>query len=205
MKFPLRPRPTCAGATLHHTLTALGVTDVDTWFVPKGANIHTTDATEALSAFKADALIVLDQGSRGGPPILPGVPTLILDHHQSTVFPDEAQASSMAVRIESREAGAGGEGRGGGMECHEAAYCIEIWLPFYKSGMLERNLTCMLWLVGCAYACSNCHIVPICIPWLCDSHSIQPCHIGSALCWQWHIQLIISSLDACLHSGLFIN
>lgn len=77
---------------MHHTLTALGATDIATWFVPKGANIHTTDATEALSALQAQALIVLDQGSRGGPPILPGVPTLILDHHQSTVFPDEAQA-----------------------------------------------------------------------------------------------------------------
>lgn len=84
----------CAGATLHHTLTALGATNIDTWFVPKGANIHTTDATKALSAFNAAALIVLDQGSRGGPPILPGVPTLILDHHQSTVFPDEAQVAS---------------------------------------------------------------------------------------------------------------
>ena len=83
----------CAGATLHHTLTALGAKDIDTWFVPKGENIHTTDATEALSALNAAALIVLDQGSRGGPPILPEVPTLILDHHQSTVFPDEAQAS----------------------------------------------------------------------------------------------------------------
>lgn len=61
--------------------------------MPKGENIHTTDATEALSSFNAAALIVLDQGSRGGPPILPGVPTLILDHHLSTVFPEEAQAS----------------------------------------------------------------------------------------------------------------
>lgn len=94
---------------MHHTLTALGATDIDTWFVPKGANIHTTDATEALSAFKAQALIVLDQGSRGGPPILPGVPTLILDHHQSTVFPDEAQASSMAVHRETARGRRGGE------------------------------------------------------------------------------------------------
>ena len=62
--------------------------------MPKGENIHTAEATEALSAFKAAALIVLDQGSRGGPAILPGVPTLILDHHQSTEFPDEAQASA---------------------------------------------------------------------------------------------------------------
>ncbi|KAL0052534.1 hypothetical protein WJX82_003515 [Trebouxia sp. C0006] len=84
----------CAGATLHHALTALGATDIDTYFVPKGENIHTKKATEALSVFNAAALIVLDQGSRGGPAILPGVPTLILDHHQSTVFPNEAKVAS---------------------------------------------------------------------------------------------------------------
>lgn len=100
---------------MHHTLTALGATNIDTWFVPKGANIHTTDATGALSAFNAAALIVLDQGSRGGPPILPGVPTLILDHHQSTVFPDEAQASRMAVPKDSKRwKGTRGGGGGGG-------------------------------------------------------------------------------------------
>ena len=82
-----------AGATLHHTLSALGATDIDTYFLPKGDNIHTPGASEALSAYNAAALIVLDQGSRAGPAILPGVPTLILDHHQSTVFPEEAQAS----------------------------------------------------------------------------------------------------------------
>ncbi len=79
---------------MHHTLTALGATDIDTYFVPKGENIHTKEATEALSVFNAAALIVLDQGSRGGPAILPGVPTLILDHHQSTVFPDEAKVNT---------------------------------------------------------------------------------------------------------------
>lgn len=84
----------CAGATLHHTLSALGATDIDTYFLPKGDNIHTSEASHALSAYNAAALIVLDQGSRAGPAILPGVPTLILDHHQSTVFPEEAQVAS---------------------------------------------------------------------------------------------------------------
>ena len=82
-----------AGATLHHTLSVLGATNIDTYFLPKGENIHTAEATAALKALDPAALIVLDQGSRGGPPICPGVPTLILDHHQSIVFPEEAQAS----------------------------------------------------------------------------------------------------------------
>ena len=82
---------------MHHTLSALGATDIDTYFLPKGDNIHTPEASEALSAYNAAALIVLDQGSRAGPAILPGVPTLILDHHQSTVFPEEAQASMLPL------------------------------------------------------------------------------------------------------------
>lgn len=80
-----------AGATLYRTLSALGASTIEAYFLPKGDNIHSSDATEALSQYDAAALIVLDQGSRAGPPILPGVPTLILDHHQSTVFPEEAE------------------------------------------------------------------------------------------------------------------
>ena len=145
---------------MHHTLTALGATDIDTWFVPKGANIHTTDATEALSAFKADALIVLDQGSRAGPPILPGVPTLILDHHQSTVFPDEAQASSMTVRVESREGGTGGGGVAWSKvaQCHEAAYCIPIGRLFTSQARLSAILhaSCGLWAVHMHVVSATC-------------------------------------------------
>lgn len=80
-----------AGVTLHRTLTALGASSIEAYFLPKGDNIHSTDATDALAQYEAAALIVLDQGSRAGPPILPGVPTLILDHHQSTVFPEGAE------------------------------------------------------------------------------------------------------------------
>ena len=82
-----------AGAVLHRTLTALGAGSIQTYFLPKGDNIHSADATKALSAYsyEAAAFIVLDQGSRAGPPILPGVPTLILDHHQSLLLPEGAQ------------------------------------------------------------------------------------------------------------------
>jgi len=65
-----------AGATLHLALTALGATDIDTYFVPKGENIHTKEATEALSVFNAAALVVLDQGSRGALPSCLGYPPL---------------------------------------------------------------------------------------------------------------------------------
>lgn len=193
---------------MHHTLTALGATDIDTWFVPKGANIHTTDATEALAAFKADALVVLDQGSRGGPPILPGVPTLILDHHQSTVFPDEAQASSMNIHLESKE---GGEGWCGQLEgpqnwvaqCHEAPYCITTGCLFEsRASPIKCNLTCILWPGGCAFACNNSHMC-LCASHCCVTATASGIASLQLHCWKQHIQLILSLCCACLHYTVF--
>ena len=88
---------------MHRTLSALGASNIEAYFLPKGDNIHSTDATNALSQYGAAALIVLDQGSRAGPPILPGVPTLILDHHQSTVFPEEAKVWHLQGNLACRQ------------------------------------------------------------------------------------------------------
>ncbi|GAB4815824.1 hypothetical protein N2152v2_002870 [Parachlorella kessleri] len=57
-------------------------------------NVHQEEATQALRGYDPQALVVLDQGSRAGPALLPGTPTLIIDHHQSLVFPDGAVALS---------------------------------------------------------------------------------------------------------------
>ena len=42
-------------------------------------------------------VIVLDQGSRSGPPVIdgPGVKTLLIDHHLSDEFPKDAQVSQI--------------------------------------------------------------------------------------------------------------
>jgi hypothetical protein len=59
----------------------------------KGEHAHSPFFQERLRRVGADALVVLDMGSRPGP-ILPELPTLLVDHHQSTEFPEGAQVLS---------------------------------------------------------------------------------------------------------------
>lgn len=47
----------------------------------KGENVYSTGMRDRIGDSKATSLIVLDMGSRGEP-ILPRVPTLVIDHHQ---------------------------------------------------------------------------------------------------------------------------
>jgi hypothetical protein len=56
----------------------------------KGEHAHSPAFQERLRATRADALVVLDMGSRPEP-IVPGVPTLVVDHHASDAFPEGAQ------------------------------------------------------------------------------------------------------------------
>jgi single-stranded-DNA-specific exonuclease len=59
----------------------------------KGEHAHSPAFQERLSRMGAEALVVLDMGSRAQP-IVPGLPTLVIDHHQSTEFPEGAQVLS---------------------------------------------------------------------------------------------------------------
>jgi nanoRNase/pAp phosphatase (c-di-AMP/oligoRNAs hydrolase) len=47
---------------------------------------------------KPTFVIVLDQGSRSGPPVIddPDVKSLLIDHHLSDEFPRDAQVSQIA-------------------------------------------------------------------------------------------------------------
>ncbi|KAK9828749.1 hypothetical protein WJX72_001914 [[Myrmecia] bisecta] len=83
----------CSGAIALRTLQKLGHPDVQVCFLGKGQNVHQPEAIAALAALEPKALIVLDQGSRTGA-LLPAVPTLVIDHHASTAFPDGAQVLS---------------------------------------------------------------------------------------------------------------
>ncbi|MCY1003532.1 DHH family phosphoesterase [Myxococcus sp. MISCRS1] len=56
----------------------------------KGEHAHSPGFLERLRATKPDALVVLDMGSRPAP-LLPSVPTLIVDHHAAESFPPEAR------------------------------------------------------------------------------------------------------------------
>lgn len=84
-----------AGVILYRTLTALGLSqsNISIHIVAKGRSIH--DAAERdLMATKYDPayVIVLDQGSFPGPPIISDADArcLILDHHLSDGFPQDA-------------------------------------------------------------------------------------------------------------------
>jgi single-stranded DNA-specific DHH superfamily exonuclease len=55
----------------------------------KGENVHVASLQERLAAAAPSHLVVVDQGSRAAP-ILRGVPTLLVDHHQPAGFPPGA-------------------------------------------------------------------------------------------------------------------
>ncbi|GAA5940118.1 hypothetical protein JCM3775_007268 [Rhodotorula graminis] len=75
---------------------------VEIYHLPRALNIHAPAAqSDILATFASSGgptrCIVLDQGSRPGPPLLPldsGCETLILDHHLCDVFPEGAQVLS---------------------------------------------------------------------------------------------------------------
>lgn len=61
--------------------------------VQKGSNIHEEYERKAMLDKNASYVIVLDQGSRGGPPIVhdPDTKSLLIDHHLSDEFPLNAE------------------------------------------------------------------------------------------------------------------
>lgn len=59
----------------------------------KGEHAHSPPFQQRMAKVNPEALVVLDMGSRSAP-ILPGVPTLVVDHHQSTEYPEGAQVLS---------------------------------------------------------------------------------------------------------------
>ncbi|KAI9096569.1 hypothetical protein DFS34DRAFT_650662 [Phlyctochytrium arcticum] len=85
-----------AGVCMHHTLTALGVPTehIKIIFVAKGSNVFRSEERERFAEAKPDSLILLDQGSRASDAFIEGVPTLIIDHHASSVFPTGATVLS---------------------------------------------------------------------------------------------------------------
>ncbi|KAI0364794.1 DHH phosphoesterase [Pilatotrama ljubarskyi] len=90
----------CSGLIVYHTLVHLGLTpnNLTVHFPAKGTNIHAPAERAAMSRYGARFVIVTDQGSRGGPPLVddPAAKTLILDHHWSTEFPQGAVVCSAA-------------------------------------------------------------------------------------------------------------
>lgn len=83
-----------AGVIVHRTLTALGLSRslIDVYLLSKGSNIHDETEREAMLAKGPKYIIVVDHGSRKGPPVVDSVDTkaLIIDHHLSDEFPQDA-------------------------------------------------------------------------------------------------------------------
>ncbi|EIW65385.1 DHH phosphoesterase, partial [Trametes versicolor FP-101664 SS1] len=90
----------CSGLIVYHALLHLGLApeNLSVHFPAKGSNIHTAPERTAIARHGAHFIIITDQGSRGGPPIVddPAARTLIVDHHSSTEFPCGATACSAA-------------------------------------------------------------------------------------------------------------
>ncbi|MCJ1287370.1 hypothetical protein MMC26_006719 [Xylographa opegraphella] len=87
-----------AGVIVHRTLTALGLSPalIDVHLVKKGANIHDEQERASMQAKDPKFVVVVDQGSRSGPPVVAdeGAQSLIIDHHLSDDFPQHATVVS---------------------------------------------------------------------------------------------------------------
>jgi single-stranded DNA-specific DHH superfamily exonuclease len=55
----------------------------------RGEHVHQDVVRARIAALTPGSLVVLDMGSRAGA-IVPGLPTLLVDHHQPSGFPDDA-------------------------------------------------------------------------------------------------------------------
>lgn len=83
-----------AGVIIHHTLVTLGLDPslISVHLVQKGSNIHEELERKAMAETSPKYVIAVDQGSRGGPPVLDSedAKCMIIDHHLSDEFPEGA-------------------------------------------------------------------------------------------------------------------
>jgi hypothetical protein len=90
-----------SGKILHETLLHLGHPPslIKAHFLSKCASIFHASEKENMESYQATRIIVMDQGSRGSPPLVAPstsrdtpqpVKVLIIDHHESSHFPSNA-------------------------------------------------------------------------------------------------------------------
>jgi single-stranded DNA-specific DHH superfamily exonuclease len=88
-----------SGVIIHRTLVKLGLdqTLLSVHLVHKGSNIHEEAERKAMLDLSPKYVIVVDQGSRGGPPVVNSkdVKCMIIDHHLSNEFPENAVVSDI--------------------------------------------------------------------------------------------------------------
>lgn len=83
-----------SGVIILRTLRTLGLeaSQIDVHLVAKGSNIHQESERGAMQQKAPKYVIVVDQGSRAGPPVVDSddISSLIIDHHLSDEFPQNA-------------------------------------------------------------------------------------------------------------------
>ncbi len=77
-----------AGAIMYKTLERLGFKDFSILITGKGQNAYTTLTKKQVAEFAPERLFVLDLGCKEEP-VVPGVPTLFVDHHRPYGVPPE--------------------------------------------------------------------------------------------------------------------
>lgn len=83
-----------AGVIIHKTLMAMGMSPdfIGVHLIGKNVTVHDESERVAMHAKDPKYIIVVDQGSRAAPPIVDSadIKTLIIDHHLSDEFPENA-------------------------------------------------------------------------------------------------------------------
>ena len=83
-----------SGVIIYRTLCALGLPSslISVHLVGKGLSIHDEGERKAMKKKDPKYIIVVDQGSRAGPPVIDSTEakSLIIDHHLSSEFPKDA-------------------------------------------------------------------------------------------------------------------
>ncbi|BFZ64001.1 hypothetical protein YB2330_005139 [Saitoella coloradoensis] len=92
-----------SGQIIKRTLLLLGAhpDNIYTHFVDKSRSVHDPVERAAMEGYGARYVVVMDQGSRGGPPLVAptsgageSVEVLVIDHHYSEDFPEGAMVVS---------------------------------------------------------------------------------------------------------------
>lgn len=85
-----------AGVIVHRTLLKMGLERkwLGVHLVRKGSNVHEEEERRLMGGTEPAFVIVLDQGSRAGPAVVEGdARCLVIDHHLSDEFPEDAVVS----------------------------------------------------------------------------------------------------------------
>lgn len=87
------------GLIVYRTLVFLGhkPENIRVHFVSKGANPHQELERERLATYGAQYAVIVSQGSRAGPILVPSAKNLLLDHHYSDEFPKDTLVSCSRI------------------------------------------------------------------------------------------------------------